>query len=152
MLQHLRRCAECICEQGMELQQPGTDRAGVSQFTSKISSESNSNTQCVEEGWSDKLKDQAAEGCNIAGSIRVSKVIGNLHLSPGRSFQTNYRNIHDLVPYLRDGNQHDFGHTIYDLSFTGDDEYDFNKAQKSKEMKRKLGIASNPLDRTTMKV
>ncbi|KLO14713.1 endoplasmic reticulum-derived transport vesicle ERV46 [Schizopora paradoxa] len=107
--------------------------------------------QCVEEGWSDKLKDQATEGCNIAGTIRVSKVIGNLHLSPGRSFQTNYRNIHDLVPYLRDGNQHDFGHTIYDLSFTGDDEYDFNKAQKSQEMKRKLGIASNPLDRTTMK-
>jgi len=107
--------------------------------------------QCVEEGWSDKLKEQSTEGCNIAGSIRVSKVIGNLHLSPGKSFQTNYRNIHDLVPYLRDGNQHDFGHTVYDLSFTGDDEYDFNKAQKSQEMKRKLGIASNPLDRTTMK-
>jgi len=107
--------------------------------------------QCVEEGWSDKLKDQASEGCNIAGSIRVSKVVGNLHLSPGRSFQTNYRNIHDLVPYLRDGNQHDFGHTVYDLSFTGDDEYDFNKAQKSQQMKRKLGIASNPLDQTTMK-
>ncbi len=79
---------------------------------------------------------------------------GRRKLAPvaGTSFQTNYRNIHDLVPYLRDGNQHDFGHTVYDLSFTGDDEYDFNKAQKSQQMKRKLGIASNPLDQTTMKV
>ena len=32
----------------------------------------------------------------------MNKVIGNIHLSPGKSFQTNYMNIHELVPYLKD--------------------------------------------------
>lgn len=30
--------------------------------------------QCVQEGFSDKLKDQAREGCNVAGKVRVNKV------------------------------------------------------------------------------
>ena len=55
--------------------------------------------------------------------------------------------MHELVPYLReDGNRHDFGHIIHMLKFEGDDEYDFTKAEKSREMKRKLGIEANPLD------
>ena len=108
--------------------------------------------QCVQEGWSDKLKDQAEEGCNISGKIRVNKVVGNLHLSPGRAFQTNYRNVHELVPYLRDGHQHDFGHAIHELAFEGDDEYDFTVAEKSKKMKQRLGIAKNPLDNTVLVV
>jgi len=107
--------------------------------------------QCVREGWSDKLKEQAEEGCNISGRIRVNKVVGNLHLSAGRSFQTNYMNVHELVPYLRDGKQHDFGHTINELTFQGDDEYDFTKAEQSKSMKKKLGIDENPLDGTVRK-
>lgn len=62
-------------------------------------------------------------------------------------------NIHELVPYLRDdGNRHDFSHTIHQLAFQGDDEYDFNKAEKSKKMKKKLGIEANPLDGTFRKV
>ena len=103
--------------------------------------------QCVREHWSDKIKDQASEGCNISGRLRVNKVIGNIHLSPGRSFQTNYMNIHELVPYLKDDkNRHDFRHTIHELHFEGDDEYNYNKKQKSKEMKKKLGLEMNPLD------
>ncbi|KAH8114481.1 Sec1 family-domain-containing protein [Phellopilus nigrolimitatus] len=103
--------------------------------------------QCAREHWSDKLKEQATEGCNVSGRIRVNKVIGNLHLSPGRSFQTNYMNIHELVPYLKeDGGRHDFGHTIYDLSFEADDEYNFSKKEKGKQMKKKLGLDGNPLD------
>ena len=38
--------------------------------------------QCVSEGWSDKIKEQAAEGCNIAGKVRVNRVIGNLYVPP----------------------------------------------------------------------
>lgn len=103
--------------------------------------------QCVAEGWLEKLKEQSNEGCNVSGRIRVNKVIGNLQLSPGRSFQTNFMDIHELVPYLRDeGNKHDFGHVIYELAFEGDDEYDFSKAEKSKAMKRRLGIEKGPLD------
>ncbi|EJC98088.1 endoplasmic reticulum-derived transport vesicle ERV46 [Fomitiporia mediterranea MF3/22] len=103
--------------------------------------------QCVREHWSEKLHEQSTEGCNISGRLRVNKVIGNIHLSPGRSFQTNYMNIHELVPYLKeDKNRHDFGHIVHELSFEGDDEYNFRKKERSKGIKKKLGIEANPLD------
>lgn len=37
--------------------------------------------QCVSEGWSDKIKEQAEEGCNLEGKVRVNKVVGNLCVS-----------------------------------------------------------------------
>jgi hypothetical protein len=102
--------------------------------------------QCKEEGWADKLREQSNEGCNISGRIRVNKVIGNIHFSPGRSFQTNSRNIYELVPYLRDdGNRHDFSHDIHHFGFEGDDEYDMYKAHTSRAMKERLGIHKEPL-------
>lgn len=103
--------------------------------------------QCVAEGWSDKIKNQAAEGCNIAGRIRVNKVIGNIYLSPGRSFQSHTTQVHDLVPYLRDtnGQHHNFGHTIHSFEFESDDEYDFRKKDISAELKRRLNIEVDPL-------
>ncbi|KJA16499.1 hypothetical protein HYPSUDRAFT_147686 [Hypholoma sublateritium FD-334 SS-4] len=104
--------------------------------------------QCKNEGWAEKLKEQADEGCNISGRIRVNKVVGNIHLSPGRSFQTNSRNLYELVPYLRDDqNRHDFSHTIHHFSFEGDDEYDFYKSAASKDMKKRMGLVGNPLDK-----
>ena len=110
-------------------------------------------SQCVEEGWSEKLKEQAHEGCNIAGRVRVNKVVGNIHLSPGRSFRSAARNLYELVPYLRtDGNRHDFTHTIHKFAIEGDDEYDINKAKLGRDLKAKLGIAANPLDGTQGRV
>lgn len=109
--------------------------------------------QCVREGWSEKLKDQASEGCNIAGIVRVNKVVGNIHFSPGRSFRTASQNIYELVPYLKeDGNRHDFTHTIHSFAFQGDDEYDFEKADIGTKLKQKLGIHSNPLDGSVQRV
>lgn len=109
--------------------------------------------QCVDEGWSDKLKEQASEGCNIAGRVRVNKVVGNIHLSPGRSFRASAQNIYELVPYLKeDGNRHDFTHTIHEFAFEGDDEYDFQKAELGHKLKQKMGIEANPLDGTTARV
>jgi hypothetical protein len=103
--------------------------------------------QCRDEGWADKLKEQADEGCNVNGRIRVNKVIGNIHFSPGRSFQVSNRNLYELVPYLRDDhNRHDFSHTIHHLAFEGDDEYDYWKAEASAAMKQKMGLTYNPLD------
>ncbi|KAI0684934.1 endoplasmic reticulum-derived transport vesicle ERV46 [Cytidiella melzeri] len=107
--------------------------------------------QCVQEGWSDRLKEQAHEGCNIAGLIQVNKVVGNIHFSPGRSFRTAAQNIYELVPYLKeDGNRHDFSHTIHTFAFQGYDEYDFEKANVGIKLKQKLGVL-NPLDATTMR-
>jgi len=99
--------------------------------------------QCVREGWADKLKEQASEGCNIYGRLRVNKVIGNINFSPGRSFRSSY----ELVPYLRDdSNPHDFSHLVHRFAFEGDDAYDYRKVQAGKAMKNKLGADVNPLD------
>ncbi|ORY24393.1 ER to Golgi transport-related protein [Naematelia encephala] len=76
--------------------------------------------QCVEEGWMDKMMEQNTEGCRITGRVRVNKVIGNLHFSPGRSFQNNMMQIQELVPYLKDSNHHDFAHTIHKFRFAAD--------------------------------
>jgi len=103
--------------------------------------------QCRNEGWTDRLREQADEGCNISGRARVNKVIGNIHMSPGRSFQANSHNIYELVPYLReDQNKHDFSHTIYRLGFEGDDEYDYYKAERGQRMKKQMKLDVGPLD------
>lgn len=109
--------------------------------------------QCLNEGWSEKLKEQSNEGCNISGRIRVNKVIGNIHLSPGKSFQSSSLNVYELVPYLRnDGNRHDFSHTIHQFAFLGDDEIDPRKRKTGDIMKEKLGLLINPLDGSISKV
>ncbi|KAI0050351.1 Sec1-like protein [Auriscalpium vulgare] len=103
--------------------------------------------QCNQEHWSDRIQEQSSEGCNIAGRVRVNKVIGNIHLSPGKSFQSSHSQIYELVPYLKnDGNRHDFSHTIHHLAFTADDEFDVNKAKISATMRKRLGITEAPLD------
>ena len=103
--------------------------------------------QCVQEGWAEKVKDQAEEGCNISGRIRVNKVVGNINISPGRSFQTGSRNFYDFVPYLKeDGGNHDFTHHIHELTFMADDEYNPNKMKTGKEFKQRMGLDNNPLD------
>ncbi|KAF8442956.1 Sec1-like protein [Boletus edulis BED1] len=103
--------------------------------------------QCVQEGWSDVLKEQASEGCSVSGRIRVNKVIGNINISPGRSYQLNNRHFHDLVPYLKDdGNIHDFSHIVHEFSFMADDEYNPTKSKIGREMRKRMGIEENPLD------
>ncbi|KAJ3238486.1 Endoplasmic reticulum-Golgi intermediate compartment protein 3 [Chytriomyces hyalinus] len=73
--------------------------------------------QCVKEGWSDKIKEQENEGCNISGHIEVNKVAGNFHFAPGKSFQQGGMHVHDLAAFGRAGAQYDFSHTIHSLSF-----------------------------------
>jgi hypothetical protein len=93
-----------------------------------------------------------------------------MHFSPGRSFQTNARNLYELVPYLRDdGNRHDFSHTIHLLAFEGehnhrflslsgsfpllgDDEYDYWKAAAGSAMRKRMGLTENPLDGAVARV
>lgn len=89
----------------------------------------------------------------MSGRIRVNKVIGNINITPGRSFQSGSRTFQDLVPYLRDdGNPHDFSHTIHEFLFMADDEYNPSKAKIGKEMKERMGIVGNPLDGVEAKV
>ncbi|OAV98407.1 hypothetical protein PTTG_05555 [Puccinia triticina 1-1 BBBD Race 1] len=99
--------------------------------------------QCVQEHWSERIKEQSKEGCNINGILKVNKVIGNFHLSPGRSFQTHQVHVHDLVPYLQDSNLHDFGHVIHNFAFM--DANQPTETAYTLRLKRTLGIV-NPLD------
>ena len=55
--------------------------------------------QCVDEGWTDKLKEQTNEGCKVHGYIEVSKVAGNIHFAPGKSFQQHHVHVHDLQSF-----------------------------------------------------
>lgn len=99
------------------------------------------------------LKEQASEGCSVTGRIRVNKVIGNIHLSPGRSYQTNNRHFYDLVPYLKDDkNIHDFSHIVHEFTFFADDEYNPTKSKIGKDMRKRIGIDGNPLDNFDAKV
>jgi len=101
--------------------------------------------QCVSEHWTEKIQAQSAEGCNVAGRIKVNKVIGNLLFSPGRSFQTNGLNMNDLVPYLRDGEVHHWGHVVESFRFETDEET--YKVSQKLEMMKRLGWIAMPLDR-----
>ncbi|CAD6890185.1 unnamed protein product [Tilletia controversa] len=82
--------------------------------------------QCIQEHWSDKIREQNTEGCNVAGKIHVNKVVGNFHLSPGRAFQKNTIHTHDVVPYLagKGASHHDFGHTVHAFGFGSAEEFD----------------------------
>ncbi|WVQ74510.1 hypothetical protein IAR50_004111 [Cryptococcus sp. DSM 104548] len=97
--------------------------------------------QCVEEGWMDKMKEQNQEGCRIDGRVRVNKVIGNLHFSPGRSYHNNMAQMLQLMPNLRDAN-HGFGHIVHKFRFAGDLEAEQEKAVLPREYKwrDKLGL------------
>ncbi|TPX32166.1 hypothetical protein SmJEL517_g04673 [Synchytrium microbalum] len=72
--------------------------------------------QCISEGWSQKMKDQENEGCNINGHIEVNKVAGNFHFAPGRSFQQSNMHVHDMGGILA-GKTYDFTHQIHTLAF-----------------------------------
>jgi len=54
--------------------------------------------QCQKEGWTQKMKDQQGEGCQIYGYLLVNKVAGNFHFAPGKSFQQHNMHVHDLQP------------------------------------------------------
>ena len=59
--------------------------------------------QCEREGWGDKMKAQANEGCNLRGFVTVNKVPGNFHVAPGKSFQQHSIHVHDLQSFGREG-------------------------------------------------
>lgn len=102
--------------------------------------------QCVKEKWSEKIKEQNTEGCNVAGKVHVNKVIGNLHISPGRAFQRNSVHMHDLVPYLsgHGATHHDFGHVIHEMSFDEENAYTWSRKARI-EARRAMGI-QDPLE------
>eukprot|EP01094_Clydonella_sp_ATCC50884_P007129 TRINITY_DN1630_c0_g1_i1.p1 TRINITY_DN1630_c0_g1~~TRINITY_DN1630_c0_g1_i1.p1 ORF type:complete len:382 (-),score=139.60 TRINITY_DN1630_c0_g1_i1:745-1890(-) len=75
--------------------------------------------QCVNEGFEAKLEAVKNEGCQVYGYLMVSKVAGNFHVAPGKSFQGHHTHVHDLQMFGKDASW-DLSHSIAKLSF-GDD-------------------------------
>jgi len=74
--------------------------------------------QCIQEGFSEKMRLQRNEGCQVYGYILVKKVAGNFHIAPGKSFQQHHMHVHDLKPYGADS--FNLSHRIDRLSFGND--------------------------------
>ncbi|KAI9310357.1 endoplasmic reticulum vesicle transporter-domain-containing protein [Dichotomocladium elegans] len=92
--------------------------------------------QCVRENVSSQTK----EGCNIHGHLMVSRVRGNFHFSPGKSFAYGGAHIHDVRTYL--AAHHDFSHEIHSLQF-GEQSY-----QQFKQKRTEMVKLTNALDNT----
>uniref|UniRef100_A0A7S1EQP9 Endoplasmic reticulum vesicle transporter C-terminal domain-containing protein n=2 Tax=Timspurckia oligopyrenoides TaxID=708627 RepID=A0A7S1EQP9_9RHOD len=73
--------------------------------------------QCVKEGKHMNITStyRPGEGCKIDGFIQVSKVQGNFHISPGHTFESHGRQMHDMSAFRE--SQLDLSHTIHSLSF-----------------------------------
>ncbi|WFC97043.1 ER-derived vesicles protein erv46 [Malassezia brasiliensis] len=108
--------------------------------------------QCRDEHWTERIRAMNHEGCNIAGEVHANRVVGNLHMSPGRAFQRNSVHTHDLVPYLQGAGDeyHHFGHVIHDFSFGTLNEFLPKRGgrRSDKDKKKELGISDALKGRT----
>jgi len=56
------------------------------------------------------------EGCNLFGFLEVNKVAGNLHVAPGKAFQSAQGQlVHEFKPF--DSHSYNVSHIIHSLSF-----------------------------------
>lgn len=91
--------------------------------------------QCEDEHYNLNLEKNKHEGCNIAGHVWVSKVLGNFHFAPGFPITNNGMHTHDMSLYGQEAMPFTFSHTINHLSF-------------GPMLEQYAGDLSNPLDRT----
>lgn len=71
--------------------------------------------QCKREGFVQKIKDEAGEGCNIHGSLEVNKVAGSFHFAAGKSFHLSNFQWQDLIAFQAES--YNISHKINSLSF-----------------------------------
>nr|GEU73887.1 endoplasmic reticulum-Golgi intermediate compartment protein 3-like [Tanacetum cinerariifolium] len=69
--------------------------------------------QCKREGFAQKIKDEAGEGCNIYGSLEVNKVAGNFHFI--KSFHQSSIHLPDMLAFQEDS--YNISHKINKLAF-----------------------------------
>ncbi|CAE7143109.1 unnamed protein product [Rhizoctonia solani] len=104
--------------------------------------------QCAAEHWTSFIYEQNSEGCRLSGRARVHKVTSNFHFSFGRSFLTHQGAVHELVPYLKHGNHHDFGHQIHEFHFEGEREVEdeWRGETRGTAWRQKVGLGNHPLE------
>ncbi|XP_075257862.1 endoplasmic reticulum-Golgi intermediate compartment protein 3-like [Convolutriloba macropyga] len=68
-------------------------------------------TQCVKE----KPQVVPEEGCRLSGALRVSKISGNFHITPGASYEQSHSHVHDFQKIAN--REFNSTHVIHSLSF-----------------------------------
>ena len=71
--------------------------------------------QCMSENHLSKLQEEQHEGCRVTGTLEVSKVAGNFHFAPGKSFSQIGLHLHDLIILSR--TEYNMSHSINHVSF-----------------------------------
>jgi endoplasmic reticulum-Golgi intermediate compartment protein 3 len=78
--------------------------------------------QCIREGrdHAEPKRMKKGEGCNLAGSMTLSRVAGNFHIAMGEGVERDGRHIHAFVP--DDTPNFNASHIIHHLSFGAPEE------------------------------
>ena len=71
--------------------------------------------QCQKENFAIKMQEEQHEGCRVSGTLEVSKVAGNFHFAPGKTFSQMGIHLHDLIVLSR--TDYNVSHTVNHLSF-----------------------------------
>eukprot|EP00286_Rhodomonas_abbreviata_P003700 CAMPEP_0181346718 /NCGR_PEP_ID=MMETSP1101-20121128/33479_1 /TAXON_ID=46948 /ORGANISM="Rhodomonas abbreviata, Strain Caron Lab Isolate" /LENGTH=297 /DNA_ID=CAMNT_0023458853 /DNA_START=623 /DNA_END=1516 /DNA_ORIENTATION=+ len=71
--------------------------------------------QCKDEQFAVKLQEERHEGCRITGTLEVSKVAGNFHFAPGKSYSQIGIQLQEIIILQR--TDYNVSHTINHLSF-----------------------------------
>eukprot|EP00696_Hemimastix_kukwesjijk_P001971 gnl/Hemi2/12403_TR4235_c0_g1_i1.p1 gnl/Hemi2/12403_TR4235_c0_g1~~gnl/Hemi2/12403_TR4235_c0_g1_i1.p1 ORF type:complete len:401 (+),score=170.66 gnl/Hemi2/12403_TR4235_c0_g1_i1:81-1283(+) len=86
----------------------------------RITDEEKEFSQCSVEGLVNRMRLQSGEGCEVYGFLEVSKVAGNFHFAPGKSFSHANLHIHDLMSIGGSQPAFNISHTVNRLSFGED--------------------------------
>ena len=62
-----------------------------------------------------KIQEEHQEGCRVTGTLEVSKVAGNFHFAPGKTFSQMGIHLHDLLVLSR--TEYNVSHSVNHLSF-----------------------------------
>mmetsp|Transcript_23393 Transcript_23393/g.55734 ORF Transcript_23393/g.55734 Transcript_23393/m.55734 type:complete len:388 (-) Transcript_23393:252-1415(-) len=72
-------------------------------------------SQCKDEQFLVKLQEERHEGCRITGTLEVSKVAGNFHFAPGKSYSQIGIQLQEIIILQR--TDYNVSHTVNHLSF-----------------------------------
>ncbi|KAL0226564.1 hypothetical protein P9112_013888 [Eukaryota sp. TZLM1-RC] len=70
--------------------------------------------QCKKEGLTFKDMEERKEGCNIHGSLLLSRVLSSFHIAPGQSHQHGRQHVHQLTP---ESVHYNTSHIVHYLNF-----------------------------------
>merc|ERR1712076_282612 len=90
--------------------------------------------QCVKE----KPQVIPEEGCRLAGTLKVSKISGNFHITPGASYEQSHSHVHDFQKIAN--REFNSTHYIHSLSFGEVYPHMHNPLDMTEEVSREINL------------